>query len=220
MAHQETDYRATSSAGGFGNRIGWGARPALLLIDICKAYFTSGSPLDTSANPSSTNSLKVVERLLAAARASKIPIIWTTIRYRNDMKDAGLFYAKAKPLEIWREGDTSGLSGWIEGLEPDGDEEIVFKKHASAFFGTELASRLTMMRVDTLVIGGVSTSGCVRATALDALSSNFRPMVVGSACGDRNPAIHDANMHDMDAKMADAVSEEDAVEHIKGGWPH
>ena len=136
------------------------------------------------------------------------------------MQDAGLFYAKAKNLSIWSETDTSGLGDWIDGLEPDeGRGEIVLvKKHASAFFGTELAGMLVGMGVDTLVVGGVSTSGCVRASTLDALSFNFRPMVVGSACGDRSVAIHEANVHDMDAKMADVVTEEEAVEHLRVAW--
>lgn len=197
-----------------------GTKPALLLIDICKAYFTPNSPLDTSSNPASLASLDVLKRLLATARESSIPIIWTTIRYRADMRDAGLFYAKAKQLSIWSETDTSGLSDWVDGLVPDESigEIILVKRHASAFFGTELATLLVGMGVDTLVIGGVSTSGCVRASTLDALSYNFRPMVVEAACGDRSPTIHEANVHDMDAKMADVVSEGEAIEHLKAGW--
>lgn len=108
-------------------------------------------------------------------------------------------------------------------------------RHASAFFGTELVGKLISLGVDTLVICGVSTSGCVRATALDGMSYNFRPMVsvtsdlqlprgltihkvVGTACGDRSPAIHDANIHDMDAKMADVVGEAEAIKYLKAGW--
>ena len=100
-----------------------------------------------------------------------------------------------------------------------------------------MVSKLVLLGVDTLVICGVSTSGCVRATTLDALSYNFRPMVrpprvvpyklrstdigqvVGTACGDRSPAIHDSNINDMDAKMADVVTEEDAIKHMQAGWP-
>lgn len=136
------------------------------------------------------------------------------------MRDAGLFYAKSKQLSLWREGDTSGLSDWMPDLVPDEDagEVVLVKRHASAFFGTELAGMLVGMGVDTLVIGGVSTSGCVRASTLDALSYNFRPMVVEAACGDRSRAIHEANVHDMDAKMADVVSEDEAVEHLNKGW--
>lgn len=171
------DYKTTSSANGFGNRIGWGTRPALLLIDVCKAYWTEGSPLDTSSNPASVASVDVMRNLLATARQAAIPIIWTQVRYRADMKDAGLFYAKAKQLDVWQEGNTKGLDACMPGLQPWEDEEVVFKKHPSAFFGTDLASTLTFLNVDTLVICGVSTSGCVRASTLDALSYNYRPMV-------------------------------------------
>ena len=93
------------------------------------------------------------------------------------MSDAGLFYLKAKQLDVWRERDGRGLDAWMPMLEPVDNEEVVIKRHASAFFGTELVSYLTLKGVDTLVVCGVSTSGCIRATALDALSFNYRPMV-------------------------------------------
>lgn len=119
-----------------------------------------------------------MRRLLAAARRSNIPVIWTQVLYKKkDMSDAGLFYRKAKQLDIWLEGNNRGLDAWLPGLEPVEGEEIVQKRHASAFFGTELAGTLNLLNVDTLVICGVSTSGCVRATTLDALSYNYRPMV-------------------------------------------
>ena len=93
------------------------------------------------------------------------------------MKDAGLFYAKAPVIEVFNTSSTSGLNETIPGLEPLESEDIILKKHPSAFFGTELASLLQFLGVDTLVIAGVSTSGCVRATALDAMCWNFRAMV-------------------------------------------
>jgi len=177
--HDDDSYRATSLRGGFGNRIGWGQRPALVLIDVCTAYWTSGSPLDTSSNPASVESVEVMKRLLAAARSSKTPIIWTQVSYRKGMRDAGLFYAKSKQLSVWEEGNDQGYDALMPGLEPKDDEEVVLKRHPSAFFATELASTLHLMEVDTLVICGVSTSGCVRATALDAMCYNYRPMVGG-----------------------------------------
>lgn len=122
------DYRSTSSANGFGNRIGWGSRPALILIDVCTAYWTPGSPLDTSSNTASVASLDVMRRLLASARESKIPVIWTTVQYKSDMSDAGLFFKKAKQLSIWAEGDERGLAEWVEGLVPKVGEEVVAKR--------------------------------------------------------------------------------------------
>ncbi|KAK5109977.1 hypothetical protein LTR62_006344 [Meristemomyces frigidus] len=213
--HPDASSYATS---GFGAKIGWGARPALVLIDVCTAYWTPGSPLDTSSNPASVASLEVMRRLLATAREAGVPVIWTQVSYRKGMRDAGLFFAKSKSLDVWEEGDSRGHGNLVEGLEPREGEEVVVKRHPSAFFGTEMVGILQMLNVDTLVVGGVSTSGCVRATALDAMCYNFRPMVVGTACGDRSPAIHDANLFDMNAKMADVVSEEEAIEHFKAGW--
>ncbi|KAF2767269.1 N-carbamoylsarcosine amidase [Teratosphaeria nubilosa] len=218
MASTQHADLASYKASGFNGRMGWGQRPALLLIDVCKAYWCSGSPLDTSANPASVASLEVMKRLLATARESKVPVIWTQVSYKKGMKDAGLFYRKSRVLDVWEEGNTRGYDDLVTGLEPAEGEEVVVKKHPSAFYGTELASQLHLMNVDTLVICGVSTSGCVRASTLDAMCYNYRPMVVGSACGDRSAAIHNANIFDMDAKMADVVSEDEAIEHLKAGW--
>lgn len=181
---QASSYQAS----GFGNRMGWGARPALLLIDVCKAYWTPGSPLDLSGYASAQQCPAIMKRLLEAARASGAPVIWTAVEYSPglDMADAGLFWKKSKSLGVFNQGlDERGLGGWLEGLEPlpresngaGGGELVVKKKYASAFFGTALASDLQVRGVDTVVLCGVSTSGCVRASALDAMQNGFRPMV-------------------------------------------
>lgn len=167
---------ASYSASGFSNRIGWGKSPALILIDVCQAYWTEGSPLNTLSNPHSVASINEMKRLLAAARSTPVPVIWTKVEY-NDMSEAGLFYLKAKALDVWLVGDTRGLDAWVDGLVPGEGEIVIAKKYASSFFGTDLATRLRVLDVDTLVICGVSTSGCVRATALDAMQNGFRPMV-------------------------------------------
>lgn len=163
---------------GFGTKMGWGARPALVLIDVCKAYWTPGSPLDLSANPAAAAAPASMRRLLAAARAGGVPVLWTAVEYTDPhMRDAGLFWHKAKPLDIWRVGDPRGLNGWVEGLRPAAGEAVVKKKYASGFFGTTLATELACRGVDTVVVAGVSTSGCVRATTLDAMQNGYRPMV-------------------------------------------
>ena len=115
-------------------------------------------------------------------------------------------------------GDTRGYDALLPGLEPIDGEDIIIKKHPSAFFATDLAGLLYYKQVDTVVICGVSTSGCVRATTLDAQCWNFRPMVVGNACGDRTQGIHESNLFDMDAKMGDVVGVEEAVGKLKAGW--
>ncbi|EMD88227.1 hypothetical protein COCC4DRAFT_145822 [Bipolaris maydis ATCC 48331] len=206
-------------ASGFAGTIGWGNRPALLLVDVCNAYWSEDSPLDTRSNPASAAVPASIAKLVNAARQGKVPLIWTRVEYMEpDMADAGLFACKVPLLHVFQRGKETGLESWVPGLEPAAGEIVVSKRYPSAFFGTDLSTRLQVSRVDTLVICGVSTSGCVRATTLDAMCLGFRPMVVGEACGDRSPAVHDANIMDMGAKMADVVSEKEAIEKLKAGW--
>jgi len=215
------DHPAASSyqSSGFSKVMGWGSRPALILIDVCKAYWSPDSPLDISAHPAGAAAPDSMRRLLAAAREGKVPVVWTEVRYTSpNMADAGLFYRKSKSLTVWQQGDTRGFDKPMEGLEPAAGDTIIVKKFASAFFGTTLASQLHHLNIDTLVICGVSTSGCVRATTLDSMQSGFRPMVVGVACGDRTPEIQNSNLFDLNAKYADVVSEEAAVEKLRAGW--
>ncbi|PGG99244.1 hypothetical protein AJ79_08636 [Helicocarpus griseus UAMH5409] len=221
MSHVTHSSSASYARSGFSNRMGWGQRPALLIIDVCRAYFTTNAPQSLLDNPEAVASADSMRRLLAVARSSGVPVLWTRMEFvRKDMSDAGLFWAKSKNLDVWRVGDGRGLERWVDGLEPldgdgDGEEVVIVKKYASAFFGTTLASELQTLNIDTLVICGVSTSGCVRATVLDAMQHGFRPMVVGAACGDRTPEIQNANLFDLDAKYADVVSEEEAIEKMK-----
>ncbi|CAG9984188.1 unnamed protein product [Clonostachys byssicola] len=207
------------SQSGFGGRMGWGKRPALLIIDVCKAYWTEGSPLSLLGNPEAEAAPDSMRRLLKAARSSGVPVVWSEVQYTHpEMKDAGLFWHKSKGLSVWQKGDTRGLAEYVEGIVPLPEETVIVKKYASAFFGTTLATELQVLNIDTVVICGVSTSGCVRATTLDAMQSGFRPMVVGSACGDRTPQIHASNLFDLDAKYSDVVSEEDAILHLSQAW--
>lgn len=158
--------------------MGWGQRPALLIIDVCVAYWSPSSPLSLLNNPEAVTAPESMRRLLSAARENGFPVVWSTVEYKDpDMADAGLFWHKSKSLDVWKKGDERGLAAYMEGIEPVKGETVILKKYASAFFGTTLASSLHILNVDTLVICGVSTSGCVRATTLDAMQSGFRPMV-------------------------------------------
>ncbi|KAI0481297.1 putative N-carbamoylsarcosine amidase [Xylariaceae sp. FL0804] len=218
VSHAESESYARS---GFARRMGWGARPALLVIDVCRAYWDASSPLSLLDNADAAAAPDAMRRLLAAAREGGAPVAWSEVRYAAgaEMADAGLFWHKSKVLDVWREDDARGLAACLDGLEPAPGDTVVSKKYASAFFGTALATELRVLNVDTLVICGVSTSGCVRATTLDAMQSGFRPMVVASACGDRSPEIQKANLFDLDSKYADVVSEEEALERLRKGWP-
>ncbi|EOA83836.1 uncharacterized protein SETTUDRAFT_138482 [Exserohilum turcica Et28A] len=216
MAH----HPPSGPARGLAATMGWGARPALLVVDVCKAYWSDGSPLDTSSNAAAAAVPAAIARLVAAARRGAAPLIWTRVEYSEpDMADAGLFACKAPLLDVFHRDDARGLGAWMPGLAPAPADVVVCKRYPSAFFATDLATRLRLASVDTLVICGVSTSGCVRATALDAMCLGFRPMVVGTACGDASPAVHDANLFDMNAKMADVIGEPDAVDRLSAGWP-
>lgn len=192
--------------GGFGGALQPGRKPALLLVDVVVAYLTPGQPL---YSPRFETALSSCERLTEAARTAGVPVIFTNVVYRAGGIDGGLFYRKVPALEAFLEG--SPLGAFPDTLQPRADEVVVTKQYASAFFGTSLAATLTSMGVDSLFITGFSTSGCVRASALDALQNGFVPLVVADACGDRDERPHDANLFDLSKKYAEVLSEEDAI---------
>jgi nicotinamidase-related amidase len=199
-----SDVGADYIRAGFNQRLGFGERPAVLVVDMCRAYFDEASPLFLDA-PAVVAACRA---LVDAARAADLPVIWTRVEFEPGGADGGIFYRKVAALSIF---DRAGeLGGWVDGLAPAEGELIVTKQYASAFFGTSLASTLTSRSVDTVVVCGVSTSGCVRASALDACQHGFIPIVVEQACGDRDSGVHAANLFDLDNKYAD-VEPLDAV---------
>ena len=200
------DYRLA----GFSNRLGFGSRPALVVVDFCRAYLDEQSPLYAGVEDARASCVRV----LAAARAAQIPVLHTRVEFQPGGADGGVFFRKVGALECFVRGNPLGDYG--EGLEPAEDETVVVKQYASGFFGTSLASTLTSLGIDTLIITGVSTSGCVRATALDACQHGFVPIVVRDACGDRDPQVHEANLFDLDAKYADVVSEQEVLDELSG----
>ncbi|MGY1986856.1 isochorismatase family protein [Blastococcus sp. SYSU DS0669] len=184
----------------FSGRVGWGRRPAVLVVDLVRAYTEPAGPF---ALPDPAPAVAAVAALVDAARAGGHPVLWTGVRYGPDLADGGLFVRKVPALAAFAAGAEGDWGGFA--LEPAPGEPVLLKQYASAFFGTTLASTLRTLGVDTLVIGGVSTSGCVRATAMDALNCGFRPQVVRQACADRTPGLHEANLADLDAKYADVT---------------
>jgi len=194
--------------GVFDGNLPFGKRPALLIVDVVMAYLDPQSPLYAGAE----TALASNERLLAAARAGGVPVVFTNVVFQADGLDGGLFYRKVPALKVFVPGAPWGR--FPPSLSPGKNDVVVTKQYASAFFGTSLASTLTAMRIDTLLITGFSTSGCVRATALDALQSGFVPFVVSDACGDRHPAPHEANLFDLQAKYAEVISESAALDFL------
>ena len=201
---QKNDDLTANYVGAFDGRLSFGKRPALLIVDFVVAYLDPASPLYAGVE----DALASNERLLAAARAAGIPVFFTNVVYQADGADGGLFYKKIPSLRVFLEG--SPLGAFPPSLQPVDGERVISKQFASAFFGTSLAETLSREGIDTLLITGLSTSGCVRATALDALQSGFAPFVVREACGDRHPAPHEANLFDLQAKYAEVVSEREA----------
>ena len=194
----------------YGGRIGFGSKPALLLVDFVQAYFEPGCDLFADVDDALASAL----RLRRAARAAGVLVVLTHVAYHANGLDGGRFFEKAKPLRNFLPG--SATAGWPAGLVPQLNEVVISKQYPSAFFGTSLASTLTAGGIDTVILTGLTTSGCVRATCVDSMSHGFRTIVVRDACGDRHPAPHEANLFDMDAKYADVVSEAEALSAIGG----
>lgn len=205
----ENDDLSANYSGAFDGRLSFGKRPALLIVDFVMAYLDKASPLYAGAEAALASN----ERLLEVARAVRIPVIFTNVVYQPDGADGGLFYKKIPALSIFVLG--SPLGAFPPSLNPQYGEQVVSKQYASAFFGTSLASILAIKSIDTLLITGMSTSGCVRATALDALQNGFAPFVVRDACGDRHSAPHESNLFDLQAKYAEVVSETEACELMR-----
>jgi len=195
---------------GFGERGGFGRRPALAVIDMTLGFTDPQSPLACDLEGPVQN----IRRLLESARRAGIPVVFTTIAYReSDKLTAAAFIDKVPALLALRAG-----TRWAEidpRIAPRETEPVLNKLFASGFFGTGLSSLLTAAGVDTLVITGASTSGCVRATAVDALQYGFRPVVPREAVGDRNPDAHEANLYDVDAKYGDVISTEEVLEYLE-----
>lgn len=196
---------------GFGGRIGFGDRSAVVVVDLVNAFTDPDLPLGAPLGPE----IEQTRRILAAARAAGAPVFFTSVAYEsNDLADAGVWAAKMAGLMSLRAGTPEVEVDARLGRRAD--EPLVVKKYASAFFGTDLLTRLTTLRVDTVVLTGCTTSGCVRATAVDAVQNGLRPIVVREAVGDRAQAAHEQSLFDLQAKYADVVGADEAVAALAG----
>lgn len=187
--------------------VGMGRRPALLIVDAMLGFTDPTSPLGTQCD----DEIAVIGRLLDRFRRLKLPVVFTTNTYGRE-DEARVFRSKLPALNLLSRG--SQWAAIDPRVLPLPDEQIVNKGLPSAFFDTTLRQDLRRSGVDTVVVVGFSTSGCVRATAVDALQADYRVLVVREACGDRDRGAHDANLRDLDLKYADVVSAEELMQMI------
>ena len=195
---------------GFSARSGYGARPALLIVDFIRGFTDPGTGLGGDYGAE----LAVTAKLLAEFRSRALPVFFTTVAYEPHLRDAGLFVRKVPALEILVKGKE-----WVEvddRIRPRPSEPVVSKKYASAFFDTRLDMELRGLGVDTVVMAGCTTSGCIRASAVDAMQYGFHTVVVRDAVGDRAQTPHEVNLFDIDAKYGDVVSFGEILGYLRG----
>jgi len=198
----------------FDTTSGFGRKPCLVIIDFCNAYVTAGEKCycpdpDVGVVKAVAESADVLQ----TARAAGIPIIYTRVTYQPGLGDGGVFTQKVPMLNEWTEENT--MTHIVPSLTPKDGEMVLIKKYPSAFFGTPLAAHLTAQQVDTVLLIGCSTSGCIRATALDAMQHGFRAVVVRECVGDRTKAVHDANLFDIQAKIGDVLPKAEVLSKLK-----
>jgi nicotinamidase-related amidase len=195
---------------GLGQGVTMGEHPAVLVIDFSCGF----TDPDCALGADLTAEVQATKRVLDVARAKGLPVVFTTIGFEPSLKDGGLWMQKVPSLAALQMGGK-----WVEidpRLEPRDDETVIVKKGASGFFGTNLASVLITQQADSVVLCGATTSGCVRATAIDLLQYGWPTMVPRECVGDRAQAPHDANLFDIQAKYADVVSVDEAISYLEG----
>jgi len=202
-----------ATKGVFDSSAGFGKKAAVLVIDFCNAYTTPGSPFycpdpEVGVVRAVEQSVQVVE----LARAKNVPVIYTRVLYNKNGSDGGVFMKKVPLLRQWVEGNPATFI--VDQLKPHEDDTIVIKQYPSAFFGTSLAAQLTAEGVDTIILIGCSTSGCIRASCLDGMQHGFRMIVPRECVGDRHPAVHESNLFDMNAKNGDVVPRTEVLEYL------
>ena len=205
--HQETaeDYRRK----GFMNRSGYGTKPALLVVDFIYGFTDPTTPLGGDFS----KELAVTADLLETFRAAQLPIVYTTIAYEPGFEDGGVFVKKVPSLKILEGG--SKMVDVDNRIRPRPDEYVALKKYASAFFNTDIDAYLKARSVDTIIMTGCTTSGCIRASAIDSMQYGYLTVVVEEGVGDRAQGPHDANLFDIDAKYGDVVSVDEVNSYMK-----
>ncbi|OAI51366.1 hypothetical protein AYO44_00730 [Planctomycetaceae bacterium SCGC AG-212-F19] len=208
MAEVERLYK---ERGIFQDKFGFGARPALVVIDMAYGWT---DPAYAAGSARQDLALAAIAKLLPAARGKNIPVIYTTSPYEQ-YEQKRMFKSAADDTTKFRKWDRRAceIDARVARLA---SEYLIYKEHASAFAGTPLVGHLIEKRVDTLLITGCSTSACVRATATDAKSNGLRPIVVREGVQDRSEIAHEWTLFDIQARFADVVSLEDALKYLNG----
>lgn len=214
------DDRTVISLGGYGKQRGWGDRPALIMVDPQWNYLGLDAPLPESlakfpsgAGPRAWAGVPHTRRLLDAARAAGIPIIFTQLIQRNLELDT--FQAKAdRPRDSYLAGH-QGVE-FVPELAPQPGELVVEKQFASVFWHTPLLSYLVKLGIDTLLFAGGTTSGCLRSAVVDAATNSFRPIVVADCCFDRLEISHRVALLDIWLKYGDVIESTEAIAHLSG----
>ena len=194
---------------GFMNRSGYGTKPALLVVDFIYGFTDPTTPLGGDFS----KELAVTADLLETFRAAQLPIVYTTIAYEPGFKDGGVFVKKIPSLKILEVG--SKMAEVDNRIRPRPDEYVALKKYASAFFDTDVDAYLKARSVDTIIMTGCTTSGCIRASAIDSMQYGYLTVVVEEGVGDRAQGPHDANLFDIDAKYGDVVSVDEVNSYMK-----
>ena len=192
-----------------GESVTMGSRPGVLVVDFSCGFTDPECALGSDLTPQ----VEATSRLLDVAREKGLPVIFTTIGFEPSLKDGGLWLQKVPSL-----GDLQLGGHWVEidpRLAPRPDETVILKKGASAFFGTNLAAILISQGIDSIILCGATTSGCIRATAIDLLQYGFPTLVPRECVGDRAQAPHEANLFDIQAKYADVVSLDEALAYVE-----
>jgi maleamate amidohydrolase len=196
MSEWQRSTRADYERKGFAARSGYGRSPVLLVVDFINAFTDPTTPLGGDF----AWEINATRQLQEAFRRARLPIVYTTIAYAEDLHDAGIFVKKVPSLAIL-------------------GEQVFEKKYASAFFGTNLDVELRLRGVDTVVMAGCTTSGCIRASAIDSLQYGYHTIVVREAVGDRAAGPHEANLFDIDAKYGDVVELAEALDYLRSFAP-
>lgn len=205
-----TDSNLTDNYKGvFDSRLGFGKKPAVLVVDFINAYTTRGAALYA---PPVVDAVKQTIELLTLARQKNVLVIYTKVLYNPHGLDGGIFVKKVPVLRMMVEGEP--LAEIVPELSPQAQDVIIVKQYASAFFGTALSAMLTAQSIDTLILTGCSTSGCVRATAVDGMQYGFRVVIPHECVGDRHPGPHESNLFDINSKYGDVVSKSEVMDYL------